>query len=350
MLMKAVRLVLHQNSANYKKEETVDNKMTYPLPPLSTIIGAIHAACGYHEYKPMDISIQGRYSSMRKKAYTDYCFLNSVQDDRGILVKMRNESMLSNAFDKVASAQKNQGNSFRKGITINVHNQELLDEYRSLKDLGDRIDVYVKNEITPKLNEVKANKKMITDKTSDAYIEIEKVEKEIKELKKKADDYKKMQYTSLISKFRTLTTSLKFYEILDDITLILHIRADEDVLQDIVDNAYNLKSIGRSEDFVNVENVELVDLVDEIDDEIESNYAAYLDYDLLKDNRIYPYLRNARISGTKYYLNKDYRIEGKKRIFNKKKVLYTSRYVIDECTDNLLVDEYNGEKLIVNFL
>ena len=45
--MKALRLIIHQNSANYKKEETVDNKMTYPLPPISTIIGALHCICGY---------------------------------------------------------------------------------------------------------------------------------------------------------------------------------------------------------------------------------------------------------------------------------------------------------------
>ena len=49
--MKALRLVIHQSSANYKREETVDNKMTYPLPPFSTVIGALHNACGYREYK-----------------------------------------------------------------------------------------------------------------------------------------------------------------------------------------------------------------------------------------------------------------------------------------------------------
>ena len=37
--MKALRLILHQTSANYKREETVENKMTYPLPPVSTVIG-----------------------------------------------------------------------------------------------------------------------------------------------------------------------------------------------------------------------------------------------------------------------------------------------------------------------
>ena len=57
--MKALRLVLRQSGANYKREETVDNKMTYPLPPFSTVIGALHSACGYREYADMDISIQG---------------------------------------------------------------------------------------------------------------------------------------------------------------------------------------------------------------------------------------------------------------------------------------------------
>ena len=120
--MKALRIVLTQSSANYKREETLDNKMTYPLPPISTIIGAIHNACNYKEYHPMDISVQGKFESMHKEPYTDYCFLNSVMDDRGILVKMRNEILLSTAFEKVASAKKSQGNSFRKGITIQVYN------------------------------------------------------------------------------------------------------------------------------------------------------------------------------------------------------------------------------------
>ena len=102
--MKALRIVLHQDSANYKKEETLDNKMTYPLPPISTIIGALHSACNYKEYHPMDISIQGKFESMHKEPYTDYCFLNSTMDDRGILVKMKNEDFLSKAFDKVARA------------------------------------------------------------------------------------------------------------------------------------------------------------------------------------------------------------------------------------------------------
>ena len=33
--MKALRIKLHQASANYRKEETAENKMTYPLPPIA---------------------------------------------------------------------------------------------------------------------------------------------------------------------------------------------------------------------------------------------------------------------------------------------------------------------------
>ena len=184
--MKALRIVLTQSSANYRKEETIDNKMTYPLPPISTIIGALHNACGHKEYHPMDISIQGKFESMHKEAYTDYCFLNSVMDDRGILVKMKNSNLLSSAFDKVASAKKSQGNSFRKGITIQVHNEELLKEYRNLKDLKDSIDTYKNTEFKEKMDIIKKEKKQLAeqkkklDKKSAEFLEVAEKEKDIK--------------------------------------------------------------------------------------------------------------------------------------------------------------------------
>ena len=140
--MKALRIVLHQDSANYKKEETLDNKMTYPLPPISTIIGALHSACNYKEYHPMDISIQGKFESMHKEPYTDYCFLNSTMDDRGILVKMKNEDFLSKAFDKVAKPTKSQGSSFRNGNTIQVYNKERSEERRVGKECRSRWSPY----------------------------------------------------------------------------------------------------------------------------------------------------------------------------------------------------------------
>ena len=65
--MKVIRLVLTQNKAHYKKEETVTNKMTYPLPPFSTVIGAIHNACHHDVGRPPPAAspIRRRYALWR---------------------------------------------------------------------------------------------------------------------------------------------------------------------------------------------------------------------------------------------------------------------------------------------
>lgn len=360
--MQSLRIILTQTSANYRKEETLDNKMTYPPPPLSTIIGAIHNACNYTKYHPMDISIQGKYEAMHREAYTDYCFLNSVNDDRGILIKMRSGNLLSKAYDKVAASKKSKGNSFRKGITIDILNQELLDEYRSLKDLNDKIDAYEKGEYKEKMDSIKSEKKRITslkkglDKKSEEYIKICESQKEIKlkekQLKENFSRYKDENYNYPISKFRSLTTSLKFYEVLDNVELIIHIKSDEDTLMDIKDNIYNLKSIGRSEDFVDVKECKIVELNEDDDSEVISNYSAYLNYKDVIDKNIFFDKSEAGmdISGTKYYINKNYEIIEGKRIFHKKKVLYASDYVIDETSENVLIDDDGDKKYIVNFI
>lgn len=360
--MKALRIVLTQSSANYKKEETLDNKMTYPLPPISTIIGAIHNACNYKEYHQMDISVQGKFESMHKEPYTDYCFLNSVMDDRGILIKMRNESLLSSAFDKVASAKKSQGNSFRKGITIQVYNEDLLKEYRDLKDLKDKIDNYKKGDFKKLLDEIKIEKSQLTakkkglDKKSNEFMDIAEKEKEVKtkekELKEKQKEYELEQYAKPISKFRSLTTSLKFYEILNNIELIIHVKADEETLKDIEENIYSLKSIGRSEDFVDIKETKIVTLIEDDDCEVRSEYSAYLNYDDVKDENIWldKVESGINISGTKYYLNKNYEIVDGKRQFEKKKVLYASQYFIEETSENILIDKDKEHEYIVNFI
>ncbi|CDI49496.1 CRISPR-associated protein Cas5 [Clostridium tetani] len=360
--MKVLRIVLTQSSANYKKEETIDNKMTYPLPPISTIIGAIHNACGYKDYHSMDISVQGKFESMHKEPYTDYCFLNSVMDDRGILLKMRNGSLLSNAFDKVASAKKSQGNSFRKGITIQVYNEELLKEYRDLKDLNDKIAHYKKNEFKEKLDSIKAEKTKLAedkkklDKKSKEFEDIVKKEKEVKlkekEFKEKVKEFELEKYIKPISKFRSLTTSLKYYEILNNVELVIHVRSDEKTLNEIEENIYNLKSIGRSEDFVNIIEAKIVTLKENDDCEIRSNYSAYLNYNDVKNKKVW--FENVRadqeVSGTKYYINKNYIIKDGKRFFEKKKVIYASQYSIEETSKNIFIDNEDNKEYIVNFI
>ncbi|SFU69151.1 CRISPR-associated protein Cas5t [Clostridium sp. DSM 8431] len=360
--MKVLRICLTQSSANYKKEEALDNKMTYPLPPVSTIIGAIHNACSYKEYHPMDISIQGKYESMHREPYTDYCFLNSIMDDRGILVKMKNESMLSRAYEKVAAAKKSQGNSFREGKTIQVFNKELLDEYRNLKKLKDEIDTYKKNDYKEKVQNFKNKKKELADlkkrhdKKSEEYIKITTEEKEVKrqekEFKEKFSQYENENYTKPFSKFRSLTTSLKFYEILNNISLVIHVRSDESTLNDIEENIYNLKSIGRSEDFVNIEECCFVELKESDELEVFSDNSAFLNFnDVLEENIFFDKAEADRaITGTKYYLNKNYDLVDGKRQFNKKKVLYASNYYIDKTSENVLIDDYGDKTYIVNFI
>lgn len=358
--MEVLRIILTQSSANYKKEEMVLNKMTYPLPPFSTIIGALHSACGYTHYHPMDISIQGKYESMHKEPYTDYCFLNSIMDDRGILVKMKNENLLSTAFDKVAKAKKPQGNSFRKGTTIEVINGELLEEYRELKELSEKIAEFKKNRIDKVLEIIKKRKKMLLNKkktfqkNSEEFELISKREREIKELEKTIKqglkDYKKKEYEIPYSRFASITTSLKYYEVLNNVELILHIKSDENTLKDIKDNIYNLKSIGRSEDFVDVKEACFVEVVDKIEDEIISEYSSYIDYDLIKNEYINLRSKNGTSAdGTKYYLNKNYIIEDNKRIFEKKKVVYASQYSADEESEYLYFDISKDKSYIVNF-
>lgn len=368
--MKALRIHLKQTSANYRKEETIENKMTYPLPPFSTVIGALHQAANLKEYHDMDISIQGEYGSLSREPYTDYCFLNSTQNDRGILVKMYNENMLSKGYQRVARALKSQGNDFQKGITIAVENEELLEEYRSLRRLNEKIKEFKKGKFAKHLDVIKkrkanlAKKKKELDKKSEEYSLVVSLEKQVKEWEKKIKgalkEYEEENYQKPYSKFRTLTTSLKYYEVLHEIELIIHVRSDEETMKALLDNIYNLKSLGRSEDFVEVISAEMVELQEKIDDEIEydSRYHAYIDASLLKNgDKVYiKKKKGIPAQGTRYYLNKKYTIdENGRRIFDKVKVAYLSNYSIEEDAENLYLDKtplYDGEdtKLIVNFM
>ncbi len=359
-MTKALRVRIKQASANYRKEESATNKMTYPLPPVSTIIGAIHKACGYKEYHPMDISIQGTYKTLHLEPYKDYCFLDSLNDDRGTLVKVRNEELLSTAYDKVASAIKSQGNSFMNGITINVHNKLLLEEYRELKQLKEKLSEEKRTTYKAQLDEYKKEKQQLAKDRKAASINsqpIEALKLKEQELKKKEQQFKdefkarEIEQSKALSKFKSLVVGIKYYEILNDIDLIIHIRSDEKVLHEIEENIYNIKSIGRSEDFINVEECELVTLTSDFDEEVENYRSAYLMYSDVKDEHLFTKADAGRsISGTAYYLNKDYTVIDGKRVFNKKRVVYTSGYFVDEGSENVFLDRSKSKTYIVNFI
>ena len=359
--MEALRIILKQSSANYRKAGTIDNKMTYPLPIPSTIIGALHNICGYTEYHPMDISIQGKFTSLSRKVYTDYCFLNSALDDRGNLIKVVDPNAFSGAFVKVASAKKSQGNSFKDRITIQVHNEELLQEYCNLKEKSKEIEELKNSEYKKKLEEFKvlkkeiADKKKKEDKKSEVFKQLSEEEKKIKlEEEKYKEDFKKFEYenyTKPYSHFQNLVTSLKSYEILNDIFLILHIKADEETLKDIENNIFNLQSLGRSEDFVEVIECKMVEL-QEVEEVIENKLSMYINAKDFYEEKIFTETVDGDhgSGGTKYYLDKNYEITKEKREFKKVPVIYSTSVLAEESSENVKADIYNEETILVNFI
>lgn len=82
VMNKVIRLECSQQLANYRKPTSFQIKETYPLPPYSTVIGMIHTACGFTQYHPMDISVQGSYHSAVSEMYTKYSFGSSYEEGR----------------------------------------------------------------------------------------------------------------------------------------------------------------------------------------------------------------------------------------------------------------------------
>ena len=90
--MKAIKLIARQTLASYRKPSSMQIKESYPLPPYSTVIGMIHAACGYQEYVDMDISIQGSYYSKINELYTRYEFKPGFYDKERHSIEVTNKN------------------------------------------------------------------------------------------------------------------------------------------------------------------------------------------------------------------------------------------------------------------
>jgi CRISPR-associated protein Cas5t len=90
--MRAVRVLAGQNMVSYRMPQSLIIKESYPLPPYSTVIGMVHAACGFNEYVPMKVSIQGDFASSVQEMYTRYEFGKRTKYDAGRHnVKLRGE-------------------------------------------------------------------------------------------------------------------------------------------------------------------------------------------------------------------------------------------------------------------
>ena len=81
-MRKAIRLIISQQMPNYKKPASVVLKESFPLPPYSTVIGMIHNACGFTEYHPMKVSIQGKHASDVAEIEKQYVFGGIPKDGR----------------------------------------------------------------------------------------------------------------------------------------------------------------------------------------------------------------------------------------------------------------------------
>lgn len=106
--MKSIRLKLKQNLVNYRFPTSFQLRETYPLPPYSTVIGMIHNTCDYTEYKPMKISVQGKYHSKvndlkyfysffpeKNEKNRDYIFVVGEKNKTGIYKSPLYEELLS---------------------------------------------------------------------------------------------------------------------------------------------------------------------------------------------------------------------------------------------------------------
>lgn len=80
---RAIRVKCFQNLVNYKKTSSFIIKETFPLPPYSTVLGMIHAACGYTEFHPMKLCIQGTNSGTVSELYTRYSFSAGTKYEEG---------------------------------------------------------------------------------------------------------------------------------------------------------------------------------------------------------------------------------------------------------------------------
>lgn len=80
---RAIRVECFQNLVNYRKPSSFIIKESYPLPPYSTVLGMIHAICGYSEFHPMKLSIQGRNTGSVSELYTRYSFSFDTKYESG---------------------------------------------------------------------------------------------------------------------------------------------------------------------------------------------------------------------------------------------------------------------------
>lgn len=145
-------------------------------------------------------------------------------------------------------------------------------------------------------------------------------------------------------------------ELLTDVELLIHIIPEDQSLLEEIQNAFirpsEYPSLGRREDLVTVLEVKIVDIIEEefeSDIELPNDYTAYIPIEMLSENIVVDKIAGIRSIGTRYKINKDYKLinYGTKkspkvfRDWNKVEVLYSSRITAVE-DETILIDEDNN--------
>lgn len=88
-----------------------------------------------------------------------------------------------------------------------------------------------------------------------------------------------------MSHFGTLTKGVSYQEVLSDVELVIHVHADEEVMQDILKHKFDLVALGRSEDFIELEEIKEVELTTDIDQEytLQNGYSMYVNYERIDE-------------------------------------------------------------------
>ncbi len=303
--MKAIRIKLFQEIASYRTPLTFGQRMTYPLPPYSTVIGMVHNLCNFTEYKEMNISIQGKYISKAREYFTRHEFSTGLTDDKKVVCK--DCSAITDYNNKKEPVCKK----------CNSKNVEVLHKVRGglIKGIGTAGIIQSKY----------------------LYDEGALMTEEEREITK--------------DKYVNIIFGPAEEEILVNTELMIHIIPKDQSLLDTIKEAFLYPrvypSLGRHEDLAIIKEVKIVNVSKRNPDKdihLDETVAAYIPFEMVKD----VYLKgtgNMDRSGIIYHLNKDYKLEkigqGITRVWNTKKVLYVTNIVISE-EDEVLLDEDNN--------
>ena len=318
--MRVLKNELTQASANYRQPETVDNALTYPLPPISTVTGAVREACGWDHLHDMRVAIQGNFAYKTKRKYTRRVMYNTIFPDRGYFAKMIAPGF-SDAVDIIAEPRTGAdfpagSRDFRMGAGYNILRPDLMQEYLQICAAAD--------DNVRRRKTLDAQKKTISAAEKEARKEINAKIKAEKEEMQKINERK--------SAFCLFEKIPSWIELLSDVNLAIHILSDD--AEEILENIYNLKSIGRAEDFVNVVSAAIVDC-DPAPTGSEIRQSAYINSQSIKN------FRNADgsdVHGTVYYLNTKYDIVDNKRIFEKVRCNWVSQIILCQPDANTFTD------------